>query len=357
MLIALCVNYQGIFAGQTEMFDEGFAALANIEVQTIDSQIKAETDKRIATIMKNYGAGDYRDYLLAKLENSMARFKAAVLESKKIKKQHRKFISPVILKLDDVAKNVVWNKDHTAVLMLSLVPVGSVERFGYEKALKGDKVFKTPSWSNENTIYCWVTLVPQIKEFGLNYIKENNLFEPTDEKKSDRKWYMKDRIKLTDRINEYLGLIPFSEDYTWSDIRAVEMWVKPEDLFRPCENPDPKAEACTLKRDQMYNQPEIMDGKIRFDFSTFLGAKKVATWSTSPFPWTNWGFTYDWGITPKDPKNPTSTELSHIGATEFVIKPDSKVIFQEKEKSFPSLEHYCQENTTPKTGTVDVKMP
>lgn len=345
MLVAMLWPLYTSFAASVQ--HHGLEELAGIELPIIESQIKLETDKRVQQVMKTYEAGDLRDYLLAKVKDSMERFKRSVLEAKKIRQEIKKSDTPPLLTINK--QTVVWNRDRTAVLVVSLVPVGVVEKFGYMKALRSNRQFKTPEWKGVDTSYCWVTLVPQLKEFGYTYIKEHKLFEPSEEKAKDRSWYMKDRIELTDRINEYLGLIPFSEDYSWADLRVVEMWVRPEDLFRPCDNPDPKAEYCTVAPSKHVFLEDVENGEVNFDHSTFLAAKKATAWSSKPFPWTNLGFTYDWG--------PGAAARNHVGATEFAIKPNSLVIFQETGKTFPSLQFYFVEQKTPKTGAVDIKMP
>ena len=101
------------------------------------------------------------------------------------------------------------------------------------------------------------------------------------------------------RIKQYLGLRP-ENDFS----KFVEIWVKPEDLVRPCKDPEINDRQCQL--DFTNNNQEDMK---RFD--------KLKE-ETQGYPWTQLGYTYDWG-------NPNG----HVGASEFIIKKGSNVIVKE----------------------------
>lgn len=316
--------------------------------EELDKAIEKETQNRIANIEKLYsGEGpkstEIRNFLSDKVRKDMTNYKQAVIDSEFLKREKRKIFRPVLKNPRD--KSVIWNKEHTAVLVVSFIPAWAVDKI-YLPAAKKSLMFKTPPWNERKTIYCWVTFVPEVKNFGIKYIADNKLFEePASGTSKKISWYFIDRIKLTDRINQFLGLIPFSEDYNSHDIRAVEMWVKPEDLFRPCENPSPFVNSCSIPPKHPMIEPD-------FNHPLFLDTKKEQTWTSSPFPWTNWGFSYDWG--------PNAAE-HHIGATELAIKPNSKVIFHlprgMPSLDFASLEMYCHEVPIPKSETISVKMP
>ncbi|MFH1059381.1 MAG: hypothetical protein V1797_11990 [Pseudomonadota bacterium] len=127
----------------------------------------------------------------------------------------------------------------------------------------------------------WVTAAPELKRF-----------------------FQSDPGQLTTlRLEQLLGLPP-DGGYT----RIVEFWVEPADLFRP--SPD----------------PEISDMEAELSFPS--GSRTTvsqahqdwfsATWasryeSATPYPWTQLGYTYDWGSS------------DHVGPSEFVIEKGSVV--------------------------------
>lgn len=127
----------------------------------------------------------------------------------------------------------------------------------------------------------WVTAAPELKRF-----------------------FQSDLSQLsTLRLEQILGLPP-EGGYT----RIVEFWVDPADMFRP--SPD----------------PEITDMEAELTFpsgsrTTVSQAYKdwfSATWasryeSATPYPWTQLGYTYDWGSS------------DHVGLSEFVIEKGSVV--------------------------------
>jgi len=120
----------------------------------------------------------------------------------------------------------------------------------------------------------WVTVVPNVKEF----CSETHLFGD----------------KLTLRLEQLLGLPPHNGKQWF-----VEVWVNPDDLFRP--SPD----------------PEITDHEAELDFPKNVNEEHIRwfnelkgkSYGENGYPWTRLGYTYDWG-------NPES----EIGLSEFVIK-------------------------------------
>jgi hypothetical protein len=126
----------------------------------------------------------------------------------------------------------------------------------------------------------WVTPSPQVQQFAHS---QANL-----------------SIKCLElRIKQYLGLRP-QDNFS----KFVEILVKPEDLVRPCKDPEINDRQCQL--DFTNNNQE--------NINRFEQIKKDA----KGYPWTQLGYTYDWG-------NPNS----HLGASEFIIKKGSNVIIKE----------------------------
>lgn len=153
----------------------------------------------------------------------------------------------------------------------------------------------TNSWGD-----VWVTVVPEVKEF----IKNNPV---SDE-------------DLNLRIEQLLGLPPGRLPNAGTGSMAVELWVRPDDLFRPC--PDSEI----TDQESQLNFPDNVSSDYSMWFlenliSAYYGeefyAGRINHHDTGEerFPWTRLGYTYDWG-------NPDSD----IGASEFVLKKGSEYI-------------------------------
>ncbi|MBU0655040.1 MAG: hypothetical protein KJ914_07865 [Gammaproteobacteria bacterium] len=140
----------------------------------------------------------------------------------------------------------------------------------------------------------WVTAAPELKEFCQQIRGDKTL-----------------------RMEQRLGLPPNS-----GKTKVVEMWVKPEDLFRP--SPD----------------PEISDREAGADFPTssrfmsispayrnWFKQQQEKSYGSNGYPWTRLGYTYDWGNT----SNP-------VGLSEFVIAKGAAVEI----KGVTPTAQYCQ---------------
>jgi hypothetical protein len=124
------------------------------------------------------------------------------------------------------------------------------------------------------------------------------------------------------RMEQLLGLAPnHGKDRQGKAREFVELWVSPQDLFRPA--PD----------------PEITDHEAGLDFPSsgrFLSVSeehikwfnelKSISYEESGLPWTRLGYTYDWG-----------SPESEIGLSEFVIRQGANV----KVFSITPTEEYC----------------
>lgn len=193
-----------------------------------------------------------------------------------------------------------WNNDliwldaqKSRVAMVSWMPKWAVDRF-YKPNL--GKPFQTSTISG---VYIWATIVPQIKMFAQNYLKN-----PIP------------NVPLAQRLKQYLGL-PNSED----EYFFVELWVRPQDIFRPCVNTDIIGNACIP--DPNANQMPATYKNV-FDYvphepaykKWFIERKNSTYTGSAPFPWTRLGYTYDWG----------SKDSKKVGASEFVIKQGATVL-------------------------------
>lgn len=136
--------------------------------------------------------------------------------------------------------------------------------------------------------YIWVTASPELHMFCNQYVaQQNKIDEPA----------------LITRLQQKLGL-PFKA----GEHKIVELWVQPEDLFRPCAD------------------SEITDNECQLDFPEHAPeehrrwlAEKVAS-SFHPheavrYSFTSLGYTYDW----------CPDAVTSVGLSEYVIKMGSEV--------------------------------
>ncbi len=129
----------------------------------------------------------------------------------------------------------------------------------------------------------WVTVVPEIQTFFADNVGAI------------------DNYVL--RTEQLLGL-PQNTGYEW----FAEVWVNPDDLFRPC--PD----------------SEITDSVCEVDFPADASAEHInwfndlilqSYFQEQDYPWTRLGYSYDWNI-----------YTSEVGVSEFVIRKNSQVIVE-----------------------------
>lgn len=206
-------------------------------------------------------------------------------------------------------KKIVWNPAKTHVLMLTWVPHnarGEDLKKKYEDMIT-NKAEMTIAWD------AWVTAVPEIKDFLKEYTATN-----------------KSGFNVTDRIEQYLGLIPSQPPYSVSqDKYFVEMWVRPEDLFRPCLDGEIVDTECTVDphESDLNNLPPVyrdmsklipMTAQHKAWFEKEKKGKYAGDWA---MPWTRFGYTYDWGSSKK-----SSGKRAAQGASEYLIKSGSKVM-------------------------------
>ena len=112
------------------------------------------------------------------------------------------------------------------------------------------------------------------------------------------------RFDLSIRLDEVLGLPPH-----YKSNRLVEMWVNPSDLFRPTPDPEITDRTAGLLSDAFFLQE---DWFRTWYTSTYLSDYGPST--TSAFPWTRLGYTYDWG-----------SPCNEYGVSEFVLKKGAVV--------------------------------
>ncbi|MBE9220198.1 hypothetical protein [Dolichospermum flos-aquae] len=152
----------------------------------------------------------------------------------------------------------------------------------------------------------WFTAVPQVKEFCQKY-------QATDSN-------IPDHIELSLRLQQYLGLI--LNKYS-TKTHFVEMWVKGEDLMRPCIDGEINDSSCDLLPLPVPDNSPVVKTIYTNSYSN---AKKEY------YPWSGLGYTYDWG----NPQQP------HQGPSEFIINPTPEKPVEVEVVSVTPTQKYCQ---------------
>lgn len=143
----------------------------------------------------------------------------------------------------------------------------------------------------------WVTVAPEIKNyFGIT-------------------------VPQPLRIAQLLGLPP--EYAVPGDPKEakymLELWVSPQDLFRPCPDTEISDTVCetsfpsdSFRMLDLNNTVRATEGTDYGVFKTYSSwfnnrTRNVYSTGSSPYPWTRLGYTYDWGSS------------NHTGLSEFVV--------------------------------------
>ncbi|MEM9829191.1 MAG: hypothetical protein AAF944_01060 [Bacteroidota bacterium] len=138
----------------------------------------------------------------------------------------------------------------------------------------------------------WVLITPELKSFC------NNL--------------KLDSANTILRLEQLIGLPP-KTNYP----KFVEFWVYPQDLFRPCADPEISDCECELEiRESSHLQ-------LNEKYLEWYNEKKNTSYSVKRYPWTRLGYTYDWG-----------NSKSEIGLSEFVIREGAEVVVKSVTKSY-----------------------
>ena len=160
----------------------------------------------------------------------------------------------------------------------------------------------------------WVTVVPDLQTFCAAYT-------PTPE------------IPLAARLSQVLGLPPEPAAQA-AHRQVVEVWVDPQFLFRPSPDPeitDHEAELTFRTGNAFISVPSSYlqwfyaqyDQRYQYQGQP-IALDGAAPPSALPYPWTQLGYTYDWGDRADwatlDPDRP-----EHVGLSEFVVRQWSPV--------------------------------
>jgi hypothetical protein len=183
-----------------------------------------------------------------------------------------------LIAIDRADDRLVWSRDRSRLLVVTWKSRESYDQF----------IAPANRSPNSESRVIWVTAAPQVQRFCREYRREHPGASA-------------DAVAL--RLKQYLGLNP-----TWRYDVFVELWVRPDDLFRPCVDPETSDSSCEL---EFRTPPPVVKGIA--NYAAFYEHLYFADFRTRPgIPWTGLGYTYDWG-------NPRTRE----GASEFIVSPGS----------------------------------
>ena len=143
----------------------------------------------------------------------------------------------------------------------------------------------------------WVTAAPELQNFCRKCCSDN--------------------ASLTLRLEQLQGLPPNN-----SKTRMIEMWVSPDDLFRPSADPEISDREAGI---EFPTSSEFV--KVNQSHIDWYNTLKNASYDENGYPWTRLGYTYDWG-------NPQS----EVGLSEFVVRQGATVGI----KSVSTTAKYCE---------------
>ncbi len=183
-------------------------------------------------------------------------------------------ISRDLVPIVETNEDLVWRDENKKELLV----VTWTSWDGYDK-----NVGKTMVMSRK----VWVTTVPELRNFS----KDNRLSKGTP-------------TAMSLRLEQLMGLPPNN-----GKDRFVEIWVSPEDLFRP--SPDPEITDREAELD--FPKPKKIIA-ISNEYILWFSVLKSKSYGKDGYPWTRLGYTYDWG-----------NKKSEVGLSEFVILEGAKV--------------------------------
>lgn len=134
----------------------------------------------------------------------------------------------------------------------------------------------------------WVTMAPQLQQKNLGRLSER---------------------KLENRLQQLLGLPP-TANYSY----ILEIWVSPEDIFRPCFDSSIGKNSCEFipsKEDAA--RTDYICWLYKYIYNSYSNPDQMKN-----YPFTHLGYTYDWNH-----KNKT-----HRGLSEFVIGNEKNILIK-----------------------------
>lgn len=191
--------------------------------------------------------------------------------------------------------SLIWNADKSKLLVTTWKSQDTYDQF-----LKPS----TTTSSDENHVV-WVTLAPQVQQFCQAYREKH----PNKD----------DRLIL--KLKQYLGL-----NHAWNYDVFVNMWVSPDDLFRPCVDPETNDTACNLTFSDAIPQVKNIQNYQDFYQNLYYNSFR----NKGGAPWTGLGYTYNWGKKGR-------RKAPEIGASEYILVPGAEYSIKD---AVPTLA-YC----------------
>lgn len=189
------------------------------------------------------------------------------------------------------------------------------------KSLQGcQQIVGTGRTHTDTKSLMWVTAVPQVSDF----CRTLTALPPGSEQTPIA------GAELDLRLQQYLGLPPRQGTYKV----FIEIWVKPEMMFRVCNDPETDDTTC---------DPKTLDPNRKVsnipDYAAFLGElRHTSCKGKFRRPWTGLGYTYRWGGDGQVPAN-------EVGASEFALIPGASYRIE----SVSATSDYCR--------TLDARTP
>lgn len=227
------------------------------------------------------------------LDTLAKRYQYAVEDASKVSATE---ISSRLFALSHSNKQLIWEEPDEKDSRVLVVTWKSTP--DYEKYVES-----TNKTSDNANYVTWVTLAPQVQQLCQKYLLENPKATKED-------------VDL--RLKQYLGL-----KNTWSYDVFVEMWVSPEDMIRPCVDPNVSDKMCNLKFTSKIPKVKNIDNYEAFFKNLYYKSYRFG----AGVPWTGLGYAYDWG-----------SPFSEVGASEYVLVPESKYEI----KSVTDTMGYCK---------------
>ena len=199
--------------------------------------------------------------------NPEARYRAAIEDAQTARPSE---ITTALTPLVPYNESLVWRTRRDSTRQVLVVTWGGSETL--PTATAGSTVTADQD--------VWVTAAPQLRQFCRRLDERG------------------DALQL--RLAQRLGLPP-DADYT----QFVELWVRPQDLVRPCPDPEVTDRECELRLPEPSTHVQISDAH-----RDWFRELKQTSYGADGYPFTGLGYTYDW--------NPATDE---VGPSEFVLRP------------------------------------
>lgn len=250
----------------------------------------------------------------------LAKAYAAAIEAAKVPRWEN--ISRELVPISRHNPDLSWNAQKTHVLMVTWSKSWYYQDTSYKKGYAFSLYGNT-----------WVSAFPFADRFLTDWGKTHRC----------------DSAAMGLRINQMLGMPP-----TATNNVLLYFWVRPQDMFRPCSDPEIYDGECVVQIPELWADTAVhypsMGTKAPWSFCddprppgpasglplqeqrAFSGVQQshlnwMCSWwhnsydppaLYSQFPWTALGYTYDWGPETND----------HVGMSEFVVLGGAKVIFE-----------------------------